>query len=88
MLTATATQPVLGRLADALGRKPLLVGCLIIFVAATAWCALATSIESFIAARAACGVGAGGCMTLGAIIMSDLVPIEYLHSPVITFSKR
>ena len=27
-------------------------------------------------ARAACGVGAGGIMTLGSIIVSDLVPIE------------
>ncbi|KFA51725.1 hypothetical protein S40293_02805 [Stachybotrys chartarum IBT 40293] len=76
LLTSTAAQPPLGRLSDALGRKPLVVGCLVVFAGATVWCALAGSIESFILARAACGVGAGGSMTLGAIILSDLLPIE------------
>lgn len=76
LLTSTATQPLLGRLSDAVGRKPLFIICLIILTLATAWCTLAQSIESFIAARAVCGVGAGGAMTLGSIIISDLVPIE------------
>jgi predicted MFS family arabinose efflux permease len=49
-----------------------------VFVAATVWCSLARTIEGFIAARALCGLGAGGSMTLGAIIVSDLVPIEYV----------
>ena len=31
---------------------------------------------SFIIARAVCGLGAGGMMTMGSIITSDLVPIE------------
>lgn len=78
LLTSTAFQPLLGRLSDAVGRKPLYVACLVIFVLATTWCALADSIESFIMARAVCGLGAGGAMTLGSIIVSDLVPIEYV----------
>lgn len=76
LLTSSAFQPLLGRLSDAVGRKPLFVGCLGVFALATTWCALAGSIESFILARAACGLGAGGVMTLGSIIVSDLVPIE------------
>ncbi|RFU77277.1 hypothetical protein TARUN_4953 [Trichoderma arundinaceum] len=76
LLTSTAFQPLLGRLSDAMGRKPLFLACLVIFVVATAWCALASSIESFVAARAVCGLGAGGSMTLGSILTSDLVPIE------------
>ncbi|KAH7165528.1 major facilitator superfamily domain-containing protein [Dactylonectria macrodidyma] len=76
LLTSSAFQPLLGRLSDAIGRKPLFVGCLGVLVLATAWCGLAGSIESFILARAACGLGAGGVMTLGSIIISDLVPIE------------
>ncbi|KAG5972909.1 hypothetical protein E4U55_000703 [Claviceps digitariae] len=76
LLTSTAFQPLLGRLSDALGRKPLFLGSLCVFTGATVWCALASSIESFIVARAFCGLGAGGCMTLGSIITSDLVPIE------------
>ncbi|KAL7937893.1 MFS general substrate transporter [Trichoderma chlorosporum] len=77
LLTSTATQPLLGRLSDAVGRKPLFVMSLAVFALATTWCALAGSIESFVAARAVCGLGAGGAMTLGSILTSDLVPIEH-----------
>ncbi|OAQ94780.1 MFS transporter [Purpureocillium lilacinum] len=76
LLTSTAFQPLLGRLSDAVGRKPLFLGCNAVFALATAWCAAAGSIESFIVGRALCGLGAGGAMTLGSIITSDLVPIE------------
>lgn len=78
LLTSTAFQSLLGRLSDAVGRKPIFVLCLVIFALATSWCGLASSIESLIAARAFCGLGAGGLMTVGNIITSDLVPIEYV----------
>jgi hypothetical protein len=76
LLTSTAFQPLFGRLSDAVGRKPLFVACAIIFFMATLWCALAGSIESFIAARALCGLAGGGGGTIGSIMTSDLVPIE------------
>ena len=59
-----------------IGRKPPYVVTMAVFAAATIWCALADSIESLIVARAFCGLGAGGMMSLGNIIISDLVPIE------------
>ncbi|OLN87872.1 putative transporter C460.03-like protein 1 [Colletotrichum chlorophyti] len=76
LLTSSAFQPLLGRLSDSIGRKPPYVATMAIFAVATLWCALAGSMTSFILARAACGLGAGGMMTLGSIIVSDLVPIE------------
>lgn len=76
LLASTAFQPLLGRLSDSLGRKPLFIGSVGVLALATAWCGLATSLESFIVARAFCGLGAGGSMALGSIITSDLVPIE------------
>lgn len=76
LLTSSAFQPLLGRLSDSIGRKPPYVATMAIFCVATVWCALAQSMTSFILARAACGLGAGGMMTLGSIIVSDLVPIE------------
>ncbi|KAF2971242.1 hypothetical protein GQX73_g2394 [Xylaria multiplex] len=76
LLTSTAFQPLVGRLSDTIGRKPLYLATMVVFAGATAWCALAQSITSFIAARAVCGLGAGGMMTLGAISISDCVPIE------------
>lgn len=75
LLTSTTFQPLLGRLSDAIGRKPLFVLCTMTFFLSVLWCALAGSIESFIAARAVCGLGAGGAGVLGSIITSDLVPI-------------
>lgn len=76
LLTSTAFQPLLGSLSDSIGRKTPYIFTMFIFALATLWCALAQSMTSFIIARAVCGVGAGGVMTLGSIIVSDLVPIE------------
>jgi MFS family permease len=76
MLTSTSFQPLTGRLSDTLGRKPPFVATMAILTAATLWCALAQSMTSFIVARAFCGLGAGGVMTLASIMTSDLVPIE------------
>jgi Na+/melibiose symporter-like transporter len=76
LLTSTSFQPVLGGLSDAVGRKAPYVVTIVVFLLATVWCALAGSMTSFIVARAVCGFGAGGMMTLGSIIVSDVVPIE------------
>ena len=76
LLTSTSFQPLFGRLSDTMGRKPPYIFTMVVFLAATLWCALAQSMMSFIIARALCGLGAGGMMTMGSIITSDLVPIE------------
>ncbi|KAI1142933.1 major facilitator superfamily domain-containing protein [Hypoxylon sp. FL0543] len=76
LLTSTAFQPVIGRLSDTVGRKPPYLAMTVVFALATLWCALAQSMTSFILARAACGLGAGGVLGMGSIIISDLVPIE------------
>jgi hypothetical protein len=76
LLTSTAFQPIFGRLSDTIGRKPPYVFTSLVFLGATIWCALAQSMPSFIMARGVCGLGAGGMITMGSIITSDLVPIE------------
>ncbi|ODH14136.1 hypothetical protein ACO22_06678 [Paracoccidioides brasiliensis] len=77
LLTCTAFQPVIGRLSDTFGRRPLYLVTIFIFFVTTAWCALAQSIGSFIAARAFGGLGAGAVTSLGMIISSDLIWVEY-----------
>ncbi|KAK0712223.1 major facilitator superfamily domain-containing protein [Apiosordaria backusii] len=76
LLTQTSFQPLVGGLSDAIGRKVPYVILTGVFALGTLWCALAGSMRQFILARAVCGLGAGGMMTLGSIIMSDVVPIE------------
>ncbi len=66
----------MGRLSDTFGRRPLYLTGLVLLTATTAWCALAQSIESFIMARAFCGIGAAGVLSQGNIIVNDLVSIE------------
>jgi MFS family permease len=76
LLTSTAFQPMFGRISDTFGRKIPFLFSLVSFLIGTLWCALAQSIIQFILARAICGLGAGGALAMGAIIMSDLLPLE------------
>lgn len=77
LLTSTAFIPLFGRTSDAFGRKPVYLFAVTMFFLTTAWCGLAQSIGGFIAARALCGMGAGGVFSMGQVISSDLVRIEY-----------
>ncbi|KLU86134.1 hypothetical protein MAPG_05153 [Magnaporthiopsis poae ATCC 64411] len=76
LLTSTAVQPVVGRVSDSLGRKTPFVASLGVFTASTVGCALAPSIGFFIAARALGGIGGGGMMTMAAVCIGDMVPVE------------
>lgn len=60
LLTSTAFMPLFGRVSDAFGRKPVYLFSIAVFFFTTAGCGLAQNIGHFIAARALCGLGAGG----------------------------
>lgn len=73
VVAVTAVLPVYGKLGDRFGRKPVLLAALLLFVAGALWCALATSLPTFVLARVLQGIGGGGLMvgaqaTLGEII--------------------
>ncbi|KAF2204380.1 MFS general substrate transporter [Delitschia confertaspora ATCC 74209] len=76
LLTSTSFQPLFGRMSDTIGRRPLYLAGLLCLAAATAWCALAQTIGSFIVARAFCGLAAAGVLSMGGIMVNDLVSIE------------
>jgi MFS family permease len=76
LLTSTALQPLFGRVSDTIGRRPLYLFGLSFLAITTGWCALAQNISSFIAARAFCGLGAAGVLSMGNIMANDLVSIQ------------
>ncbi|KAF1927846.1 MFS general substrate transporter [Didymella exigua CBS 183.55] len=76
LLTSTSLQPLMGRLSDTIGRRPLYLAGLLLISLTTAWCAFAQSIGSFIAARAFCGIGAAGVLSMGNVMTNDLVSIQ------------
>jgi MFS transporter, DHA2 family, multidrug resistance protein len=53
-----------GLLGDRYGRKKILLGALVLFVASSVWCAYATSVGELIAARAVLGVGAAAVLPM------------------------
>ncbi|WP_349369202.1 multidrug effflux MFS transporter [Salinarimonas sp.] len=65
-------QFIYGPLSDRIGRKPLLVAGLALFLLATAACALAPSIEALSAARFVQALGASGPIVLARAIVRDL----------------
>ncbi len=73
LLTSTCVTPIVGKLSDLYGRRRLLAACLIVFMAGSAYCALAPSMLALILARALQGLGGGGLITLAQTIVADVV---------------
>ena len=76
LLTQTVTIPVYGKLADLWGRKPILIGGTIIFLAGSALCASAWGMVSLICFRGLQGLGAGSIMATVNTLAGDLYDLE------------
>lgn len=74
LLTMTIGLPVYGKLGDQIGRKPLFIAAILLFLAGSVLGALAWNIDVLIAARAVQGLGGGGLMVLSQAIVADVVP--------------
>lgn len=61
-----------GPLADALGRRRVVLAGVLLYTAASIWCALAGSIGELLAARALQGVSTGAGLIVGRAIVRDL----------------
>nr|WP_246394989.1 MDR family MFS transporter [Corynebacterium anserum] len=73
MLTMTIGMPVYGKLGDQVGRKPLYLGAIVLFLIGSVVGALSQNMATMIAARAIQGLGGGGLMVLSQAIMADVV---------------
>ncbi|MFC5696632.1 MFS transporter [Pseudomonas sp. GCM10022186] len=65
-------QLLLGPLSDRVGRRPVLIGGLGLYLAATAWMLLADSMTGFILGRVAQGLGACAALVLARAIVRDV----------------
>lgn len=65
-----------GMLGDRFGQKKLLLGALVVFGAASAWCAYAKTPEALIIARSFLGVGAAFMIPLSMSLVNVLFPAE------------
>ena len=74
MATSVPAVAIAGRLSDVYGRKPFLLGGLVIFAGATALAGFATSMEMLIGFRALQGIGGGVLMGNSFSISGDLFP--------------
>jgi EmrB/QacA subfamily drug resistance transporter len=76
LLTSTVTMPLWGRLSDLVGRRPVYLTGLTIFLVGSALAGVAQNMGQLIAFRALQGVGAGSLLTLGMTIVGELFGLE------------
>ncbi|OAA46957.1 multidrug resistance protein fnx1 [Metarhizium rileyi] len=72
LLGSATFVPTWGKISDIFGRKPVLIGAVVIFWIGSLLCAVSNSMGMLIAARAIQGVGGGGTIILPNICISDL----------------
>src|SRR5271154_5862073 len=74
LLAQTVVTPLYGKLGDMYGRKIILQGALVTFLAGSALCGLSQSLDELIAFRALQGLGGGGLMVSAQAAIGDVVP--------------
>lgn len=73
LLTSTASTPIYGKLSDLYGRRVMLQAAVVIFLATSVLCALATSMGQLIAFRALQGLGGGGLQAMAHATIADVI---------------
>jgi EmrB/QacA subfamily drug resistance transporter len=74
LLASTVSTPLYGKLGDMVGRKPVFLAAILIFLAGSTLAGISQSMLQLIAFRAVQGVGAGGLMVGAQAIIGDIVP--------------
>src|SRR2546427_9132206 len=76
LLASTIFQPVFSSISDVLGRKPVLLIALAIFLASALLAALAKTANVLVVGRTIQGVGVAGNISLTVVIVTDLMPLR------------
>ncbi|AAW46361.1 multidrug transporter, putative [Cryptococcus deneoformans JEC21] len=76
LTVSTAVQPLYGRASDLFGRTRLYVLSLAVFALGCLGCGLSNNLGQMIAARAICGIGGGGLITVSQVCAWDVLPMR------------
>lgn len=76
LLTQTITVPIYSKLADMVGRKPIMLTGIGIFLVASLLCGIAWDMPSLIAFRALQGLGGGAILPVATTIVGDIYSVE------------
>ncbi|NUT47121.1 MAG: MFS transporter [Saccharothrix sp.] len=74
LLTATASTPIWGKLADLFDKKTLVQAAIVLFVIGSVVSGFAQSAGQLIAARAFQGIGVGGLQALVQVVIAAMIP--------------
>lgn len=76
ILAATVSMPLYGKISDLVGRKPLLLFAISVFIVGSVVGGLAGDMTWLIIARAIQGIGGGGLMILSQAVIADVIPLK------------
>jgi EmrB/QacA subfamily drug resistance transporter len=76
LLAQAVSVPIYGKLADSMGRKPIMLTGIGLFLLGSVLCGVAWSMPLLIAARAVQGLGAGATLPMSMTIVGDIYTVE------------
>lgn len=76
VVCSAVSQPLFSAISDAIGRKPVIHGSLLVFTVGSIICAIAKNITTLIVGRSVQGIGASGLLVLCYILLADLFDIK------------
>lgn len=76
LLTEAVFQPFVVALSDVFGRRNIYLLSLAFFTVGTLICCLANNFREMLAGRSIQGIGGSGLLSLGLVIVTDIVPLR------------